>query len=74
MVAILIHGGVLYVGYLVTYLVNEWLEGGVIPMLVFSVVFVVGYFAIWAVIYFITRKNTEKLNEILTEKKKGELE
>lgn len=74
MVAILIHGGVLYVGYLVTYLVNEWLEWGVIPMLVFSVAFVVGYFAIWAVIYFITRKNTEKLNEILTEKKKGELE
>ena len=74
MVAILIHGGVLYVGYLVTYLVNGWLEWGVIPMLVFSVAFVVGYFAIWAVIYSITRKNTEKLNEILTEKKKGELE
>ena len=74
MVAILIHGGVLYVGYLVTYLVNEWLERSVIPMLVFSVIFVVGYFAIWAVIYSITRKNTEKLNEILTENKKDEAE
>ena len=50
MVAILIHGGVLYAGYLVTYLVNGWLEKGVIQILVFSGIFVLGYLAIWAVI------------------------
>ncbi len=74
MVAILIHGGVLYVGYLVTYLVNDWLEWSAISIFVFSVIFVVGYLAIWAVIYSMVRKNTKKLNEILVEKQKGEVE
>ena len=33
MVAILIHGGVLYISYLVTYLLNGWLEWGITPIL-----------------------------------------
>ena len=65
MVAILIHGGVLYVSYLITYLLNGWLKTGGIPLLVFSVVFVIGYFAIWAIIYLITKRNTSELNEML---------
>ena len=48
--AVLIHGGVLYISYLITYLLNGWLEWGTTPILVFSVIFVVGYFAIWAII------------------------
>ena len=65
MVAILIHGGVLYVGYLVTYLVNGWLEKGVVQILVFSGIFVLGYLAIWAVIYAIIRHRTAQINAIL---------
>ena len=38
MVAILIHGGVLYVSYLLTYLINGWLEWGATPIMVFSIV------------------------------------
>ena len=34
--AILIHGVVLYLGYLGTYLLNDWLEWGTAPVLVFS--------------------------------------
>ena len=67
--AILIHGVVLYVSYLLTYLVNDWLEGGATPILVFSGIFVVGYLAIWAVIYSVIHRNTQKLNEMLQEKK-----
>lgn len=63
MVAILIHGGVLYFGYLAAYLVNNWLEWSVIPVVVFSAVFVVGYMVIWAVIYSIVKRNTAKLND-----------
>ena len=70
MVAILIHGGVLYVSYLITYLVNGWLEEGTIPLLVFTVIFVVGYLAIWAIIYFVTRRRTAKLNEMLNKKRR----
>ena len=63
MEAILIHGGVLYVSYLATYLVNDWLELGILPILVFSGIFVLGYVVIWAIIYSIIKRNTDKLNE-----------
>ena len=65
MVAILIHGGVLYVSYLVTYLINNWLARGIKPVLVFTVIFILGYFIIWAVIYYTTKKSTAQMNEKL---------
>ena len=71
MVAILIHGGVLYLSYLGTYLLNDWLEGGVLPVLVFSVIFVVGFFVIWGIIYSIIKRNTEKINAVLRQKQKN---
>ena len=71
MIAILIHGGILYVSYLVTYLVNGWLEWGTTPILVFTGIFVVGYVVVWMVIYSITIKRTKQVNEIL-KMKQGE--
>ncbi len=71
MVAILIHGGVLYVSYLGTYLLNDWLDWGVMPIIVFSAIFVVGYVVIWAIIYSITKRRTEKLNEMLKQKQQN---
>ncbi len=68
MVAILIHGGVLYIGYLGTYLLNDWLDFGIMPIVVFTAIFVVGYIVIWAIIYSIIKRNTEKLNEVLRKK------
>ena len=68
MVAILIHGFVLYVIYLGTYLINDWMESGVAPILVFTVIFVFGYLIIWMVIYSINTRNTKRLNQILIEK------
>ena len=68
MVAILIHGGVLYVSYLATYLVNGWLEQGITPILVFTGIFVLGYLVIWGIIYSVIRKKTDKLNEGLKKK------
>lgn len=68
MVAILIHGIALYISYLVTYLLNGWLQSGVGPILVFTVIFILGYFAVWIVIYSTTKKRTEKVNEILKTK------
>ena len=65
MSAILIHGGVLYLSYLGTYLLNGWLEWGRLPILVFSGIFVVTYLVIWVIIYSVTKKNTDKINEAL---------
>ena len=70
MAAVSIHGGVLYLSYLATYLLNGWLEWGIAPVLVFSGIFVVGYLAIWAVIYACIKKKTEQLNAVLQKKQK----
>ena len=68
MVAILIHGCVLYVCYLATYLVNGWLEWGTLPIAVFTLIFVLGYLIIWAMIYAIMKKRTAQVNEMLKRK------
>ena len=68
MIAILIHGCVLYLSYLGTYLMNDWLEWGAAPVFIFSGIFILGYLAVWAVIYFTTKKRTEKLNIIFRQK------
>ena len=39
MIAILIHGCVLYLSYLGTYLMNDWLEWGAAPIFIFSGIF-----------------------------------
>lgn len=70
-VAILIHGVILYVSYLGVYLINGWLEQGVTPILVFSVIFLLGYLAIWAAIYCISKNNTKKLNQKLMKKQQS---
>ena len=72
MVAILIHGGILYISYLGTYLLNGWLEWSGIPVLVFTGIFVGGYLVIWAVIYSIIKKNTDRINEVLKKQKNAE--
>ena len=68
MAAIGIHGGVLYVGYLGTYLLNGWLAWGRLPILVFSGIFAAGYLAIWAVIYAILKRRTARVNALLRQK------
>ena len=68
MAAISVHGGVLYAGYLATYLLNGWLERDATHLLAFTGIFAVGYLLIWAVIYSVTKKNTEKINEMLKQK------
>ena len=72
MLAILIHGVVLYVSYLIVYLVNDWLKWGFTPIVVFSAIFVVGYLTIWAIIYFVNKKNTERINKQLKQRQKSD--
>ena len=68
MIAILIHGSVLYVSYLITYLLNNWLERGLLPILVFTAIFIIGYLVIWAIIYSIIRTKTNEINKMLEKK------
>ena len=71
MVAILIHGCVLYVSYLATYLLNGWLAWGKFPVLVFSGIFAGGYLLIWVIIYAVIKRNTEKVNAVLRRKQQN---
>jgi hypothetical protein len=74
MLAILIHGGALYLAYLGTYLVNGWLEEGALPIIIFSAIFAAGYFVIWATVYVIVKRSTVRINRALAQKQKSNFE
>ena len=61
--AITLHGIALYVAYAVVYITNNWLKDGIIPFLVFTIIFVVGYALVWIVIYLITKRGTDNINK-----------
>ena len=64
-IMILLHGGALYVAYILTYLINGWLQNSLVPILVFTGIFVVGYALVWLIIYLVEKEKTERLNELL---------
>ena len=68
MAAIAIHGIVLYISYLLTYLVNGWLEWSRLPVLVFTAIFIAGFLLIWAGIFTVMWHRTKRINAILKEK------
>ena len=64
-IMILIHGGALYIAYILTYLINGWLQNSLVPILIFTRIFVAGYALIWLIIYFVERAKADKLNKLL---------
>ncbi len=62
---ILLHFGALYIAYILTYLFNGWLESSLVPILIFTGIFLAGYAVIWLIIYCVERAKTEKLNKML---------
>ena len=64
-IMILLHGGALYFAYILTYLINGWLQNSLIPILIFTIVFVVSYAIIWLIIYCVDKAKAEKLNKLL---------
>ncbi len=64
-IMILLHGGALYIAYIMVYLLNGWLRQQLIPILVFTGIFVAGYTAIWLIIYTATKIKTNVLNKKL---------
>jgi uncharacterized membrane protein YvlD (DUF360 family) len=63
--AILLHGLVLYADYALIYLLNGWLNDGMLPFLIFTACFFAGYALIWLIVYFSIRKKTDELNRHL---------
>ena len=63
--AILIHGGVLYLTYILIYLFNGWLQQKLVPILVFTGIFLVSYALIWLCIYLFERSKITRINQKL---------
>lgn len=62
---ILLHGGALYIAYILTYLLNGWLQNSLVPILIFTGIFITGYALVWLIIYFVEKAKAEKLNQLL---------
>lgn len=65
--AILIHGSVLYLDYLVMYLFNNWMQRSLTAIGVFSAIFIVGFTLVWVIIYWTTKAKTDRINRNLKE-------
>ncbi|MDO4892781.1 MAG: DUF3021 domain-containing protein [Eubacteriales bacterium] len=64
-IASLIQGSVLFFDYIIVYLLNGWIPFKWNVILVFTVIFVVGFLLIWAIIYLSIRHRIKKMNEQL---------
>ena len=62
---ILLHSGALYIAYILTYLINGWLQNSLVPILVFTGVFIAGYALVWFIIYWVEKAKADKLNKLL---------
>ncbi|MBQ3252681.1 MAG: DUF3021 domain-containing protein [Oscillospiraceae bacterium] len=62
---ILLHGGALYIAYILTYLINGWLQNSLIPIFVFSCIFVTGFAFVWLIIYCVEKAKAKKINKLL---------
>ena len=60
--ALLCHFGTLYVAYLLCYVVNRWIAFDPMVVLIFSAIFVVGYFVVWLTVYTVVKMTEKKLN------------
>ena len=66
--AALLHGAVLYAGYLILYLFNDWIPRNTAALAIFTVIFVAVYAVIWAVIYLINRRAAANITRKLRQK------
>jgi len=67
-IMILLHGGSLYIAYILTHLINGWLHHSLVPISIFTGIFAAGYALIWLIIYCVEKSKTEALNRKLKEK------
>jgi len=67
--SVLIHGTSLYICYIGTYLLNNWLAFDFKSIEIFSLVFIGSYVLIWIFIFLMEKKRANKLNQTLLNQK-----
>lgn len=63
--ATMIDGIVIYLDYLLFYIFNNWIELQIVPFLVFTVLYIIGYLIIWLYIYHQVKNHVRQLNHKL---------
>ena len=58
----------LYVAYILCYLVNRWIPFEPLALLIFTAVFVLGYFIVWITVVLALRATERRLNAALQDK------
>ena len=66
--SLLCHLGLLYIAYLACYLVNAWIPFEPLVILIFSGIFVVGYFAVWLSVLAAVKATERRMNERIGKK------
>lgn len=66
--AIFIHAAVLYTDYIFVYLINGWIKNSLMPLIIFTVIFIVGFALVWIIIYAVDKNAARKLNERLNKR------
>ena len=63
--AILIHGAVLYLDYLLLYLFNDWIPKNLNAIGIFTAIFAAGFALIWVIIYLCSKEKIRSINQAL---------
>lgn len=66
--AIFIHAAVLYTDYILVYLISGWIKNSLMPLIIFTVIFIVGFALVWIIIYAVNKNAARKLNESLNKR------
>lgn len=54
----------LYVVYISTYLINNWIPFDYKVILIFTAIFIAGYFIIWLIVYLSIKVTSKRLNKL----------
>ena len=63
--SLLCHFSVLYLAYIFCYIINTWIPFEATVLLIFTLIFVVIYFAVWSIVYFSVRATSKRFNQKL---------
>ena len=63
--SLLCHFSVLYLAYIFCYIINTWIPFEATVLLIFTLIFVVIYFAVWTIVYFSVRATSKRFNQKL---------
>lgn len=63
--SLLCHFSTLYCAYIFCYLLNTWIPFKKEVILIFTGIFVAGYFLIWGIVFFAVKATSKKMNKRL---------